>query len=70
MKDTITLIFGTITILIAYLVVSTIIVWFLWNNVLVYAIDSVNQISLLQSLGILILFQTLLRPNVNRKKEK
>ena len=70
MKDTITLIFGTITILIAYLVVSTIIVWFLWNNVLVYAIDSVNQISLLQSLGILILFQTLLRSNVNRKKEK
>jgi hypothetical protein len=42
-------------------IVMAIPVWWLWNNFLVGAVDGVNQIGLLQSLGLNILFGMLFR---------
>jgi hypothetical protein len=52
------------TALLAFVI--TIPVWWLWNNCLVGAVDGINEIGILQSLGLNILFGMLFRSTVNR----
>ena len=53
------IIVGIMTALIAILM--SIPVWWLWNNCLVGAVNGINEISILQSLGLNILFGMLFR---------
>lgn len=68
-SETIGLFFiGMFAIVILSVIVS-IPTWFLWNNCLVTAVDGVNEISLLQALGISLLFSILFKPTNVTSKE-
>ena len=59
-----------LSVVVIALITVTILAWpnmWLWNNVLVGAVDGVHPIGFLQSLGITLLFNSLFKPTTNIK---
>ncbi len=48
-------------------ILTTIPVYFLWNNALIGAVSGVNEITLVQSFGITMLTTLLFRTNITKK---
>lgn len=65
--EVISKIIGFVAIAFLISLVLAIPTWFLWNECLVGAINGINQISLLQALGINILCTGLFKSNVTTK---
>ena len=58
--------FAGLLILMTYAAIISVAVKFLWNNTLAHAVDGVNPINYLQSLGIIALCVILFKsPNIN-----
>jgi hypothetical protein len=70
LTETIGLFFIGLVVIAIFAIIMAIPTWFLWNNCLASAINGVNEISLLQALGINFLFSILFKGNNSTNSSK